>query len=106
MHRIPINESYTEIVKLRRMLIDECIPHECSAMYDGMMIQYTMGREKYIVASVVEYCESEGHESDRLELRGLLTPQERKVCGSLGNLTAEQVFARIKEHAQSRRRVR
>ena len=106
MQQIPRHEGYREIVKLRNMLIDACIPHECKGMYDGMMIQYTMGREKFVVASVTEYCESKGHECDLLELRGLLTREELKTGSSLGCLSAEQVFARIKAHAETRRRAR
>lgn len=101
----PPSRRYQEIEKLRRMLIEECIPHECRVMYDGMQILYTMGRRKFIAASVIECCHSIGGDQDRLELRGLLTREEQDQGGSVGNLTAEAVFDRIKAHAQSKRRV-
>ncbi|MBQ7885512.1 MAG: hypothetical protein IJ313_01310 [Clostridia bacterium] len=105
MQHNPPNNGYQEIERLRRRLIDACLPHECRPMYDGMQILYTMGKRKFIICSVIECCESIGHEEDRLELRGLLTKDELRNGGSAGGLTADEVFARIKAHAESKRRM-
>lgn len=105
MEQMTPGNGYREIERLRRMLIEECIPHECRVMYDGMQILYIAGKRKFIIASVIECCHSIGGFQDRLELRGLLTCEEQDQGGSVGNLTAEAVFDRIKAHAQSKRRV-
>lgn len=51
------------------------------------------------ICSAIETPFSYGHENDRIEIMGLLTEEEEANFDSVtGNLTAEDVFERIKAH--------
>ena len=53
------------------------------------------------VISVVEGIGSYGREADKLEIMGLLTPEEAERDSVAGWLTADDVFRRIKEHYEN-----
>ena len=93
------NSSYQEILKLDRMLTDANIPHTLQRRFDGWQICYPVERPSYdCVMDAIELFCSYGHEKDRLEIRGLLTPEEEEIDSVLGYLTAEDVFERISRH--------
>lgn len=46
----------------------------------------------------IEHYVSYGNEQDKLEIMGLLTPEEKKNDSVLGYLSAEEVFSRINRH--------
>lgn len=95
-----LNERYQEILRLDKMLTEAEIPHELVRYFDGWQIIYPGKDTK--VADVIEHCASLGREEDKLEIMGLLTDEESKKDDVLGGLTAEEVFARIKEQYTSR----
>ena len=58
-----------------------------------------MGPGVGAICSAIETPFSYGHENDRIEISGLLTEEEYRNGDSVqGNLTAEDVFERIKKH--------
>ena len=90
-----------EIEKLANMLKCAGIPFERDDDPRSMPPYYKMRRIKYPskadeVCSVIEGYGSYGYNADKLEIRGLLKPGEGNDV--VGWLTAEDVFARIKEH--------
>ena len=90
-----------EIEKLAQMLKVVGIPFEFDNDPQTMPEEWRMKRIKYPskadeVCSVIEGYGSYGYNADKLEIRGLLKPGEGNDVG--GWLTAEDVFARIKEH--------
>lgn len=91
-----INPVYKEILKLDTMLTEPNIPHERVRLMDGWQVWYP-SRECYIM-DAIEHRSSYGKESDRLEIMGLLTPEEEEHDSVLGYLTAEEVFERIRKH--------
>lgn len=93
------NSSYQEILKLDRMLTDANIPHTLQRRFDGWQICYPVERPSYdCVMDAIELFGSYGQEKDRLEIMGLLTPEEEEIDSVLGYLTAEDVFERISRH--------
>jgi hypothetical protein len=54
-----------------------------------------------VKADQERHCGSYGNESDLLEIMGLLTPEEQEFDRVLGNLSAQEVFSRIKTHWDS-----
>lgn len=105
--------KYAEIFKLKRMLEDAEIPFvfidkSClipvmgDKKFESYQIEYP---DRYLsgkrVCSVIEGYGTYGNEQDRLEIMGLLTSEEQEYDSVLGYLTAEEVFARIKEHYDS-----
>ena len=52
------------------------------------------------LVSAVEGFGTHGESSDRIEIMGLLSPEERKCDSVVGWLTAENVFARIRHHME------
>lgn len=94
-----LNESYTEILKLDKMLNEAKIPHTLDRWMDGWQVCYPVeDYENGRVMDAIEHCGSYGHEKDLLEIMGLLTPEEEKDDSVKGWLTAEDVFERIKKH--------
>lgn len=107
--------TYEEIRKLDHLLMEAGIPHEFRPhMLGGYQITYYgpkgkpqpepgitfQGAGVGAVCSAIETPISYGHENDRIEISGLMTAEEyEKVHDSvLGDLTAEDVFARIQAH--------
>lgn len=90
-----LNDKYTEILKLDKMLTDAQIPHTLQRFLDGWQVVYP--DEENRVADAIEHCGSYGHGKNLLEIMGLIKPEE--TCDSvLGDLTAEDVFRRFSEH--------
>ena len=96
---MPANPSYQEILKLDRMLTDANIPHTLSRSFDGWTVCYpTERRSDDCIMDAIEHSGSYGKEIDKLEIMGLLTPEEEERDSVLGYLTAEDVFERIRKH--------
>lgn len=106
--------QYKEILKLDQMLNDAEIPHELySGRMGGFQITYfghagkpqdeegvIRGSGVGSVCSIIENDFSYGHENDLLEISGLMTDEEYEKTQDtvLGNLTADDVFERIRNH--------
>lgn len=95
------DESYTEIIKLHKMLNDAKIPHEFKKFTDGWQIIYPEDGEKRVMDAVQNFG-SYGSEDNLLEIMGLLTPEEAEYDIVAGHLTAQGVFKRIKAHWDDR----
>lgn len=97
---LDLNEKYTEILKLDKMLTDEGIPHTLDRFLDGWQVCYPdQGIEGCPrVMDAIQHFGSYGNEQNKLEIMGLLTPKEQEYDSVLGWLTAEEVFERIKKH--------
>ena len=95
-----LNPNYKEIGRLLEMLSETDIPHSYHKIFDGWQIGYPcLYAEGDCICSVIEHFGSYGHHVDLLEIRGLLTEEEKLTnYGTLGYLTAEEVFERIKSH--------
>ena len=94
----PLNNKYQEILKLDGMLNNANIPHVLKRMFDGWQVCYPSDDEKDMVMDAIEHFGSFGKEDDKLEIMGLLTPEEEKDGPVLGHLTADEVFMRIWYH--------
>ena len=109
------NDSFQEIQKLDGLLTEAGIPHDFFPHFLGagfQLVYYghkgkpqpqpgvTHGPGVGAVCSAVETNFSYGHENDRIEIAGLLSEEEkRELLDTVkGNLTAEDVFERIKKH--------
>ena len=106
--------DYKEILKLDEMLTEAGIPHDLNRhMAGGYQLVYYGKKGKPVapaghiygagygaVCSAIESPMSYGSENDLIEIQGLMTREEYEKTGSsvLGNLTAEDVFNRIKKH--------
>lgn len=88
--------KYKEILKLDTMLTESDIPHERIRLFDGWQVCYPS--KDHCIMDAIEHLGSYGHESDKLEIMGLLTPKEKENDSVLGYLTAEEVFERIRKH--------
>lgn len=91
-----LDESYTEILKLDKMLTDANIPHTLDRFLDGWQVIYSVNGKR--IADAIEHYGSYGNEENLLEIMGLLTPEEEECDSVLGCLTAEDVFKRMSEH--------
>lgn len=93
------NPKYQEILRLDKLLTDAGIPHTLDTWQDGWQIcypqNYTNGT---CVMDAIEHGGSYGSANDKLEIMGLLTPDEEKYDSVVGHLTAEEVFDRINRH--------
>ena len=98
---LPVNKDYQEILRLNQMLIDAEIPHVMEQYLDGWIVLYP-GEPR--ICSVIEHQMSDGHLSDRLEISGLLNKEERRFGTTIGWLTAENVFDRIKRDWERRKK--
>lgn len=93
------NPKYKEILKLNAMLTEANIPHMLRKFMDGWQVGYPVTPDfPGYVMDAIEHKGSYGNGRDLLEIRGLLTPEEEMVDSVLGELTAEEVFERIKKH--------
>ena len=90
-----LDESYTEILKLDKMLTDANIPHTLDRVFDGWQICYPNNDGR--VADAIQHFGSYGNTENLLEIMGLVKPEETSNS-VLGHLTAEDVFNRISEH--------
>ena len=87
--------KYKEILRLKCMLEKAEIPFEFSEIFGGYHITYPSN--KFRICSVIEHDYSYGSEQDLLEIKGLLTENEKKYDYVLGYLSAEEVFKRIEK---------
>lgn len=90
-----LDESYTEILKLDKMLTDANIPHTLDRFMDGWQVIYPSKEKR--VADAIQHYGSYGNTENLLEIMGLVKPSETSDS-VLGHLTAEDVFNRMKEH--------
>ena len=91
-----LDESYTEILKLDKMLTEANIPHTLKRFLDGWQVIYYHNEER--IADAIQHYGSYGNTQNLLEIMGLLTPGEEAVDSVLGCLTAEDVFNRMSKH--------
>ena len=104
-----IESKYKEIFKLKQMLEKEKIPFDftCTSYPESNFIHYHLEYPNKFdmdgsrIVSVVEGFSSYGMEADKLEIMGLLTPEEAEHDSVAGWLTADDVFKRIKEHYEN-----
>ena len=99
-----MKERYNEILKLKNMLEKAEIPFEFSEIFSGYHITYPSN--KFRICSVIEHDYSYGNEQDLLEIKGLLTKNEKKCDYVLGYRSSEEVFKRIKNNWEKLRRYR
>ena len=100
------NADYKEILRLQKMLEENGIPHVFSRSMDGWMVCYPVARpSEECVIDAIENSHSYGHYEDKLEIMGLLTPEEEECDSVVGHLSAEDVFERIKKHWEEYRKV-
>lgn len=92
------DSNYQEILKLDRMLTDASIPHTLDRLFDGWQVCYPTREQPEPVMDAIEHYGSYGKDEDKLEIMGLLTPDEEEHDSVLGYLTAEDVFERIRKH--------
>lgn len=90
-----LDESYTEILKLDKMLTDANIPHTLDRFFDGWQVIYSVNGNR--IADAIQHFGSYGNSENLLEIMGLVKPEETSDS-VLGCLTAEDVFNRISEH--------
>ena len=93
------NPEYKEIMALANMLAGAGIPFDLTRLYDGWRLLYYSSDAE--LCSVIEHQYSYGGRSDMLELRGLLTPEEKKYDSVVGFMTAQEAFSRISKHWRS-----
>lgn len=91
------DNRYREILRLDAMLTEKQIPHTCQKFMDGWQVTYPQNGKKRVM-DAIEHFGSYGNEQDKLEIMGLLTPEEKKNDTVLGYLSAEEVFSRIDRH--------
>lgn len=92
-------DRYHEILRLQKMLEENNIPHVFGKWMDGWMVCYPVARpSEDCVIDAIENSHSYGYYEDKLEIMGLLTPEEEACDSVVGHLTAENVFERIKKH--------
>lgn len=96
------DSKYKEIHVLDRLLTEEKIPHTIKKYMDGFQICYPV-EGPGMVMDAIEHFGSYGNEDDLLEIMGLLTAEEEADDSVLGNLTAKDVFKRIKQHWDTRK---
>ena len=100
----PRVEDIQEIHKLHKMLLAAQIEHEFlnrSMVYDDMSRAYgwqilVFDKNGDRLVSAIEGAGTYGVEVDRIEIMGLLTPEESIYDSVAGGLTAEDVLNRIK----------
>ena len=99
-YRIKPSDKYNEVFRLKEMLEKNHIPFEWIEHNDfrgGYKICYPE-KGNNCVCSVIEHSFSYGSQKDLLEIRGLLTADEKERDSVLGSLTAGDVFQRILSH--------
>lgn len=94
--------QYFEIMKLALKMRKQNVPFDFFILSElskqGFQIFYP--NKKNAVCSVIEHDFSYGHEKDLLEIKGLVTNEEQSLVDDdvLGDLTADDVYKRIKKH--------
>lgn len=91
-----LDENYTEILKLDKMLTDANIPHTLDRFLDGWQVIYPSEEKR--VADAIQHYGSYGSSKNLLEIMGLLTAEEQKCDSVKGWLTADDVFNRMSKH--------
>ena len=92
------DSNYQEILKPDRILTDASIPHTLDRLFDGWQVCYPTREHPERAMDAIEHYGSYGKDEDKLEIMGLLTPDEEEYDSVLGYLTAEDVFERIRKH--------
>ena len=90
-----LDESYTEILKLDKMLTGAKIPHTLDRFLDGWQVCYPNNDGR--VADAIQHFGSYGNTENLIEIMGLVKSEETEDS-VLGHLTADDVFARMSEH--------
>lgn len=72
-----LDENYTEILRLDKMLTDANIPHTLERFTDGWQVIYYANGER--IADAIQHYGSYGVEENRLEIMGLLTPRRSRT---------------------------
>ena len=90
-----LDENYTEILKLDKMLADANIPHTLDRFLDGWQVIYPSEEKR--IADAIQHYGSYGNTENLLEIMGLVKPEETSDS-VLGHLTADDVFNRISGH--------
>ena len=90
-----LDESYTEILKLDKMLTDANIPHTLDRFLDGWQVIYFVNGNR--ISDAIQHYGSYGNTENLLEIMGLVKPEETSDS-VLGHLTADDVFTRMSEH--------
>lgn len=81
------------------MLSEANIPHTTETMFDGWQVCYPDNKKSEdCVMDAIQHYGSYGSDVNKLEIMGLLTPDEEEHDSVVGWLTAEDVFERICEH--------
>lgn len=100
-----LSTLYKEILVLNDLLEEAAIPFSLHRNFDGWQILYPPVASKRsnpwqekTVCSVIQHYGSYGGMADKLEIMGLLTPEEAEYDAVKGNMTAQEVFERIKAH--------
>ena len=98
--RYSLDPGYQEIITLHDMLVANDIPHIIRRIFEGWQICYggNGDPENDRVLSAIEHGGSYGNSYDKIEIMGLLTPEEGTEDDVVGWLTAEDVYGRIKNH--------
>ena len=95
-----LDKSYTEILKLDKMLTDANIPHTLNRFLDGWQVVYSVNGKR--IADAIQHFGSYGNSENLLEIMGLLTPAEEECDSVVGHLTADDVFSRMSAHYKAR----
>lgn len=100
-----MSERYTEIFKLKEKLEAIDLEHEFVNRSTDFFEQYQIiicdNGERII--SIIEGDYTYGHENDKLEIMGLLTPEEEEFDSVVGWLSADDVYERIMKYYGSRK---
>lgn len=96
---LPLNEGYTEILRLDKLLSEAGIPHTLRRIYDGWQVIYSVDEVR--VADAVQHNFSYGASANLLEIMGLIMPDDDTCDTVKGWLTAENVFERMKNHYEA-----
>lgn len=91
------DKRYKEILRLDAMLTEMRIPHTCNNFLDGWQVIYPEDGKNRVM-DAIEHFGSYGQEQDKIEIMGLLTPEEKEENSVLGHLSAEEVCARIERN--------
>ena len=90
-------KRYTEIIRLRDLLIQYEVEHEFTDNSDdsGESYQIKVFNKGKEICSVIQSPISYGSNANLLELKGLLTKEEKKIDAVKGFLNADEVLRRI-----------
>ena len=94
--------DYTEIRKLHALLTEAEIPHTFRVHLGGYQVCYPEYDDR--VCSAVLHGHSYGAFEGEIEIMGLLTPEEEEISDVCGDLTADDVFNRIRKHWEEQKK--